>query len=164
MLGQPASLYFLSGLYRRRISFTCVLRGGVVSRESTVETMAQTPSGFAEIVALFSLTGNQKAMQLRILCRDDCLIFPLTPFGCDRTRRSGNNRRECAGANYTTRIRVAFRVRCVRRGAINPSMHHRLLAWGRFGRACLLERHTAARRALRCRPKENSLWQQSSPC
>jgi len=24
-------------------------------------------------------------MQLRILYRDDCLTFPLTPFGCDRT-------------------------------------------------------------------------------
>src|SRR5206468_9695129 len=103
---------------------------------------------------------DQTAAQLRILYRataDISLIdLHLTGF-----LNAGSTRGQYEEFNYSSRLRLALCMSSPRERAFSARARHHLLAWRRFGRACILEWGTAARRTLRCRSKENSVWQQS---
>src|SRR5207247_7748082 len=134
---------------------------GVKVKRSTSKAQHPTPRlKSARQIARRAAIRDQTAAQLRILYRataDISLIAShLTGF-----LNAGSTRGQYERLNYSSRLRLAFRIPSVLHRAFSARARHHLLAWRRFGRACILEWGTAARRTLRCRSKENSVWQQS---
>jgi hypothetical protein len=119
-------------------------------------------SCFAVVSISQTTTKNQTATQFRSSYKSDCaqfsLIYLLPNFQSGRQSEKGMKRLITA-AGLAIGLVSLFACQAITRRASNAGARPGLLAWRRFRRACILDRRTATRIALRCRSEENSLGQ-----